>query len=354
MISKQKPRAAEMLSLMAVLDRQGIPESLLKFDTEPKVDVMTALGTLKAFSLISAGDDGRTYELHRLVQLATRKWLEMQGTMEKWQEKALLAVANMFPSGKFENWPMCEDLMPHAQVVLQYIDKKEIYPEKFSLLLYNVASFEMYQGRYEIAHTRSLAAVQLRTKMFGLEHFKTLNSMSLLAFIYSMQDRLREAETLQIQVMKTCLTKLNEGHPDTLISMNNLASTYHEQERWDEAEKLLIQVMKTSLKVLKAEHPHTLSSMHNLASTYHKQKRWDEAEKLLIEVIEKRLEVLKAEHPDTLRSMHQLACTYYHQDRHEEAIALMKRVIDLSTNALGADHPSTKNTVQWLDFFLDK
>ncbi len=73
LISKQKQRAAEMLSLMAVLDRQGIPESLLRYDTDRDVDFTTALGTLLAFSLIKAGGDGSGYELHRLVQLATRK-----------------------------------------------------------------------------------------------------------------------------------------------------------------------------------------------------------------------------------------------------------------------------------------
>ena len=87
-LRKQKPRAAEMLSLMAVLDPQGIPKSLLQNDTDRPIDVTTALGALKAFSLISvendgsliSAEDGRRYGLHRLVQLATRKWLELQGT----------------------------------------------------------------------------------------------------------------------------------------------------------------------------------------------------------------------------------------------------------------------------------
>ena len=107
MISKHKPRAAEMLSLMAVLDRQGIPESLLRHKPDRKVEATKTLGNLTAFSLVSAGVDGTGYEIHRLVQLATQKWLEMQGEIQVWQEEALLVVADMFPIGEQENWTTC-------------------------------------------------------------------------------------------------------------------------------------------------------------------------------------------------------------------------------------------------------
>jgi hypothetical protein len=39
---------------MAVLDRQGVPKDLLMEENERKTDFMTAIGTLQAFSLISA------------------------------------------------------------------------------------------------------------------------------------------------------------------------------------------------------------------------------------------------------------------------------------------------------------
>ena len=154
LISKQKPRAAEMLSLMAVLDRQGIPKSLLRNGTDRNIDVATALGILQAFSLISVGNGGSEYEIHRLVQLATRRWLEMQGTKVKWQERALLVLANMFPVGEFENWTVCESLMPHAQTVSEYEYVNEACLEQFAHLLMNMAYFDSLQGRYEIACTR--------------------------------------------------------------------------------------------------------------------------------------------------------------------------------------------------------
>ncbi|KAL8831007.1 MAG: hypothetical protein Q9191_001103 [Dirinaria sp. TL-2023a] len=307
LISKQKPRAAEMLLFMAVLDRQGIPKSLLRNDVDRNIDVTTALGLLQAFSLISAQDGGSHYEIHRLVQLATRRWMEVQGTKQKWQERALHVLAETFPRGKFENWTVCESLMPHAQTVIQCEHVKEACPKQFASLLRNMAVFDQLQGRYEIACTRILAAYGLREKLFGLEH------------------------------------------PETLSSMNNLASTYRNQGRWDEAEKLHVQVLKTSKRVLGEEHRDTLTSMGNLALVYWDQGRWDDVEKLELQVLNVRKRVLGEEHPDTLISMNNLAITYWDRGRHDDALELMKRVVDLSTKIIGANHPDTLGKARCLD-----
>ena len=83
LINKQNTRAAEILSLMAILDRQGIIESLIKDASDRIIDFKKTIGTLLAFSLIRSENNGAGYGLHRLVQLATQKWLETQNTMSK-------------------------------------------------------------------------------------------------------------------------------------------------------------------------------------------------------------------------------------------------------------------------------
>ncbi len=74
---------------MAVLDRQGIPKTLLYKDGERKNEFITALGTLQAFSFIAAEKGGARFEIHRIVQVSTQRWLELQGETAKWQEEAL-------------------------------------------------------------------------------------------------------------------------------------------------------------------------------------------------------------------------------------------------------------------------
>jgi hypothetical protein len=73
-ISKGKPPAAQILSLMAVLDHHGMPRVLLRKDGETEIAFRTALGALQAFSLITAGKgEDAAYKMHRLVALSTQK-----------------------------------------------------------------------------------------------------------------------------------------------------------------------------------------------------------------------------------------------------------------------------------------
>ena len=71
-IRKQKPRAAEILSLMAFLDPQGIPKTLLRRDKERGVEFIIVFGTLQAFSLVITENGGASFEIHRLVQVSTQ------------------------------------------------------------------------------------------------------------------------------------------------------------------------------------------------------------------------------------------------------------------------------------------
>ena len=102
-LSKTAPRAAEMLSLLAVLDLQGALQSLLRRNQETLTPFRTALGTLQAFSLVNAarGTDSLC-KMHRLVALSTRKWLEISGSLSYWQSEAL----RLLEVGKAVNYSM--------------------------------------------------------------------------------------------------------------------------------------------------------------------------------------------------------------------------------------------------------
>ena len=120
-ISRQKPRAAEILSLMAVLDRQSIVDTLLYNADESKVNFDTAIGTLKAFSLITEDKKSGAYGIHRLVQSSAQKWLKLRGYLVEWQKNALHLIFNHCPSNEtYENWTAWEAIIPHVQVVLGY------------------------------------------------------------------------------------------------------------------------------------------------------------------------------------------------------------------------------------------
>ena len=79
--------------------------------------------------------------------------------------------------------------------------------------------------------------------------------------------------------------------------MANLASTYWSQGHWKEAEELDVQVMKTRKWALGEEHPHTLSNTANLAHTLYVQKCKKKAIRLMTDVVKCRTEKVGAHYP---------------------------------------------------------
>ena len=94
---------------MSLCDREAILESLLHIQDEAqniKNDGCEEdLKTLLDFSFISIAFDQATFEMHRLIQLATRKWLETRGKLD----------GCCFPPSNHKTWRECEILFPHAK-----------------------------------------------------------------------------------------------------------------------------------------------------------------------------------------------------------------------------------------------
>ncbi|KAF3074352.1 hypothetical protein CFAM422_003689 [Trichoderma lentiforme] len=347
-IEQQHVLASKLLSFMSMLDRQDIPAQFLSHygeqagDGVPRgeMELTEALGILKAFSFVTETSGG--FDMHRLVQLVTRKWLTSQGTIGRFGTEALMTVSEMYPIFNYKNRTKCAKYLSHANAVLQLHELKSRDEEKArASLLHHIAFYFGGEGKWNQAEKFNIETTEIRRRLLGADHPDTLISMNNLASTFSEQGRWKEAEDLNLQVIEAYKIKLGADHPDTLISMNNLAFTFSEQGRWKEAEDLNLQVTEAYKIKLGADHPHTLTSMNNLALTYMKQGRWKEAEDLNMQVMEIRKIKLGADHPHTLTSMNNLASTYLNQGQWKEAEDLLAQVIETLTIKLGADHPAT-------------
>ncbi|KAJ5353718.1 hypothetical protein N7541_006282 [Penicillium brevicompactum] len=435
-IQQVNPAAADVLSLMCLFDRQGIPETLLKhykrdmhhnYDSEsdknygfsgilqhppslPKEDASIAVpkpasfvgpgsdiasvhstdnefeeivSILRDYSLISIDVDGAAFEMHRLVQLAMRQWLEAHGQLEKWKQCFIDILLLNFPAERWKKWSVCQLLLPHVLSAVTQPPTKERTSEKWAQLVQATAAFTLDKGNYAQSEELATLAFNTRATLFGPQDERTISSLALvgratrdqgkwknaecvyqqvieaytrisgpengatltsmndLAWVYWEQGRWNEAQELELQVLDVRKRILGPEHPDTLTVMDNLASTYRNQGRWNEAQQLELQVLTDRKRILGPDHPDTLAVMGNLALTYWHQCRWKEAEELEIQVLIDRRRILGPDHPDTLMGMGNLALTYWHQCRWKEAEDLEVQVLKDRKRVLGPEHPDT-------------
>ena len=85
---------------------------------------------------------------------------------------------------------------------------------------------------------------------------------------------------MQVQIMEAMVKLYGANHYHTLDSISDLTQTYWGQERWGEAERLHVHVVKGTMRLFGADHPLTLASIGCLMRTYRFQGRFKEAELL--------------------------------------------------------------------------
>src|SRR3569833_32514 len=188
---------------------------------------------LRVFCLITPDEDGDVCEMHGLVQLSTRMWLEACGLQEKFMQRFITRMAASFPNGDYSNWATCQKLFAHVEVAVDYRVADSEAQETWATLLYHGGWYALSQGRYDVAERMVCKSRSVREQRLGSEDGATLRSTLLFANVLGAKGLWEEAEKLEVQVMETSKTKLGADHPGTLTSMNNLASTLRNQGRWE-------------------------------------------------------------------------------------------------------------------------
>ncbi|SPO00083.1 uncharacterized protein DNG_02935 [Cephalotrichum gorgonifer] len=338
-ILKSAPLAAEYLRFMCLLAQKAIPASLLP-PREDELEVVDAIGTLKAYTFIAEQQERDIFDIHRLVRLAMQNWLREKGEWEEWVTKVIQRLAEEFPYPKHENRGIWMKYLPHAQNVIEYWDDT-VDKEAAGELSYNMGEGYHRLGRYQDAEKRNRLTLELRLKVLGKEHPQTLTSMSNLARGLNRQGKYEESGRMHKETMELSEKVLGKEHPETLTSMENLARALTGQRKYKEAEKIYQQTLKILEKVRGKEHSQTLTVMNNLAHMFNEQGKYGEAERICKRTAKIFEEHLGKEHTRTLGSMNNLAYALRNQGKYEEAEKIFRQTLELKEKSLGKNHPST-------------
>ena len=333
-------RAAELLSLMAMLDGQQIPQDLAQRNDERDVDFLAALGTLAGYSLVMPSGE-EVWTMHALVQLSVQDWLAAAEQRTNMVEEAVRLVAGRFPNGEHKNRVKCEVLLPHARAVLRHASGLDSSIKDCATLLHNVGCFEMQQGRYARARESVQKAYELRREVLGNNDVSTIGSLDLFGQVLGYHGMYEQAGDILRQSLDLYKTVVGKEHPDTFRSMNNLAEVLWYQGKYEQAGEMHGQALKLRETVLGKEHPDTLTSMDNLALALNDQGKYERAEEMHRQALGLRETVLGREHPDTLTSMNNLSSALDNQGKYEQAEEMHRQALRLKETVLGNEHPST-------------
>ncbi len=120
------------------------------------------------------------FEMHGLVQLSTRKWLEAFGLQEKFKQQFVKQMAGWFPTGDYSNWATCQRLFAHVEAAMTYRPAEGEAEESWAELI-QWGWYAWSQGRYDVAERMVGKAWRTYEKKFGSEGGATLSSVSLVS-----------------------------------------------------------------------------------------------------------------------------------------------------------------------------
>ncbi|MCJ1345259.1 hypothetical protein MMC31_003465, partial [Peltigera leucophlebia] len=389
-ISRQDPRAADLLSLMAMLDRQAIAEHYLRTEEEPGMDFIAAIQKLKAFSLIVEETEAKVFSMHRLIQLSVQKWLMLQKVIEGWQEKALSAVSKSCPShGEYEYWTAWEAINPHVQVVKGYVvntdsallhrasilqrsgvtrttrvrrlawfeislaeispqDRDRSYPPRKGLDCLSI--FYWDQGRYKVAEALCLRALDGLEKTLGPDQVTALETVNHLGTFSVCLENFERAEAFYLRALRGHQKTQGRDHASTLAIFHNLGILYAHQNKVEEAEAMFLRALERQENTLSPDHPSTLMTIYKLGLLYAEQNRLEEAEILYMRALSGAEKIATPDQISSLalRTIVHLSNLYRQQDRVDKAEAMYQRALAGQDRKIGQDHDYKVRTFNML------
>lgn len=364
--------AADRLSLMSFFDRQGIPKDLVREQTHAKetlssrADDVNPQGESVSHSASDSSDDDdfeddmltlrnysfvtfngeESYEMHALVQLATKRWLANEDNLDafRWQFFEILVRAfKTLDKGEF-NPKGFHILYPHAKAALSQRSEAEA-SSNGAQALRDFATAMLHAGKYAKLVTSNFndtkrlfkAAMEVQIKILGTNNMDTMTTMNELAMIYSRQGKSHKAKNLILEVVAKSQSEFGLKHMSTLEHMICLATIHLKEGCLKQAEEILIQVLD-AMRDMSVPISRTLDPLESLAEVYSKQGKLDKAFGLHELVVSISKEKLGLANKSTLGYMREMAEMMPGLGRLDEAIDLQMQVVEEIERMSDAQH----------------
>ena len=343
-IHRERPSATRLLSLMSLFSRQGIPESLISGhydESDAGADFDDDLNMLLSFSLVATDVDGCHFQMHRLIQFSTIKWLELQGNLEHWIEKYVALLNNNYPVDINENREASRALFPHVQAAIARRPTNDGALKAWASVLAKAMVYADETGYYQTAQEMGRCVLEARETTLGAEHPDTLFSVSELAVALGLGGKYEESELVLRRALQGREKVLGPEHPSTIRDLSRLGVVLTYRGSYEEAELILRRVVQANEKLLGLEHRFTLGAISELGLLLTYRGNYEEAERMNRRALEGGEKVRGLEHKNTIASMDNLGLSLGQQGKFDEAETMHRRALEASTKRAGEKHPDT-------------
>jgi tetratricopeptide (TPR) repeat protein len=396
-------RAVQLLGRMSLYGHYAIPDQLLRLSHEPENQFQSAIGTLRAFSLITAlrgpGTCREQYQVNRLVRLFMRHWLRhLRSPTEEWARDTLLTLNCHFHGDDRTYDGSSADLVRHAGSVISFQSSCILQPNEYGLLVRKAVFYLERQQNWSLAEAYAKSAIKFLRKSIGSKHKATLNVVRLL---YDVQ---YESGTSHVKVMvpkqenlwHEQIQVLGPYHRDTLETVVSLLCTLCKQSQFTEADRFLTQVLESgepsdlenryvlrafgrsfwsimderdyrkgqqtfrnAWKVLLADEIFTETDfwkdMTDRAHNLLEQGKFKASTVILIEILNvAEFRTQSLQHPRAAVNMKQLASAFQGLNKQEDALKYLRTVWKLQKQNLGSQHLDTLESLTILADNLHK
>ena len=177
----------KLLSLMSFFDRQKILEKLITFWYEEDDNIMNFeknIKMLRKYFLIALNIENDMFEIYRLMQFATRKWLKQRQKLKRWKETYIAIMTNAFSLNKYENWKKCQMLFSHAMLMLNYRSIEKNFLSQWTMIVNNIVWYAKKQKRYKEIESINQQTLNNKEKILRKEHFNTLTNVNDLTLMF--------------------------------------------------------------------------------------------------------------------------------------------------------------------------
>jgi hypothetical protein len=190
--------AADLLSFMSCIKPKALPQSILP-TAQPEARIVSAIDTLSKYAFVVRWGDKEVYDLHWLVHLATRFWVEKKGLAAEVAIKTIQHLTAAFSWDEYENRDLWREYLPHALKVLA--SKYGENSAERSDLCRKVGRCLQADGRFREAVRWFEETVRWTTDNLGEEDPSRLSSKHILAMAYQADGHVGKAVELPEHVV---------------------------------------------------------------------------------------------------------------------------------------------------------